>query len=90
MENALLVDPLMLMLAEGPEAMIGDGGSADFHQLRFIVLHYVDLVQIVARFGRYAHIGVAIAPGTDACVLGTKLIKLLNRFTHKHVPADIN
>lgn len=73
MENVLLIDPLMLMLAEGPEAMIGDREGADLHQLRFIVLHYADLVQIVAHFGRYAHIGVAIAPGADPCVLGTKV-----------------
>jgi hypothetical protein len=89
-DYALLVDPLMLMLAEGPEAMTGNGGDADFHQLLFIVLDYVDLVQIVARFGGYAHISVAIAPGTDACSLGARLVKLLNQFTHKHVPADIN
>ena len=80
----------MLMLAEGPEAMTGEGGSADSHQLLFIVLHFVSLVQIVARFGRYVHIGVAIAHGTDPCVVGTKLIKLLNEFTHKHLPAEIN
>jgi triphosphoribosyl-dephospho-CoA synthetase len=90
MDNASFIDPLMLMLAEGQEAMIGDGGSVDFHQLRFIVLHYEDAAQIVARFGRYAHIGVAIAPGADAGVLGAKLIKLLNQFTRKHAPADIN
>jgi len=88
-DNALFFDPLMLMLAEGPDVMIGAGGSADFHQLRFIVLHYVDAVQIVARFGRYAHIGVAITPGTDAGVLGAKLIEFLNQFRH-NVPADIN
>ena len=70
--------------------MTGDGGGADLHHLLFIVLHFVGLVQIVARFGRYAHVGVAIGPGTDACLLGTKLIKLLNQFTHKDVPADID
>ena len=89
-DNALFFDPLMLMLAEGPEAMTGDGGSADFHQLRFIVLHYVDAVQIVARLGRYSHIGVAINPGTDAGVLGAKLIELLDQFTRQQAPAGIN
>ena len=69
--------------------MTRNGGNADLHRLRFIVLDYVDLIQIVARFGAYAYFSAAIAPGTDACSLGTKLTKLFNQLTQKHVPADI-
>ncbi len=66
------------------------GASANSHQLRFIVLDYVDLIQIVARVGTHAQISVAIGPGTDGWELGTKLIKLLSERTRKHVPADMN
>ncbi len=88
-DNALLVDPLTLMLAEYHEPRVGRA-SADSHRLRFIVLDYVDLIQIVARFGSHAHISVAIDPGTDGCELGTKLLQLLNQCTYKHAPADMN
>jgi hypothetical protein len=78
-DNAELVDPLLLMLAEGRDDLYGDETSANPHHLLFVVLAYADLVRIVAWFGPEAHISVAFAPGTDAYALGTRLIKLLDR-----------
>jgi len=82
-DNVLLIDPLTLMLAEGPES--ASGSEDGVHRLRFMVLDYVDLIQLVARLGRHAYISVALSPGTDAGVLGAKLIELLSNFTHSDV-----
>jgi hypothetical protein len=88
--NALLADPLMLMLAEKGEDADSMGTNADLGQLLFIVLSYVDLVQIVAHFGNHAHISVALAPGKDACALGTRLVKLLRPYSRRRTPGDID
>src|SRR2546430_81403 len=45
-----LVDPFVLMLAEGRDGL---EEGRNHHRLLFVVLAYADLVQIVARFGRY-------------------------------------
>ena len=81
--NAELVDPLLLMLAEGRNDLYDDETSANSHHLLFVILTYADLLQIVARFGLHAHISVAIPPGTDAYVLGTRLVEFLG---HGNLP----
>jgi len=89
-DNALLIDPLTLMLAEGPEAVPGNGDEAHSHRLRFMVLDYVDLIQLIARLGSHAYISVAISPGTDAGALGAKLTERLSNLTHSDVRTGID
>lgn len=84
-EAAVLVDPLILMLAEwrlDPER------PYDADQLLFVVLNYVDLVHIVIPLGKYAHISVATLPGADPRRVGMKLIGLLRQ--PAPVPVDID
>jgi hypothetical protein len=64
-------------VAEGRSDLYGDDGSTNSHRLRFVVLAYADLVQIVAPFGRNAYVSVAIGPEADAYALGTRLAALL-------------
>jgi hypothetical protein len=71
-----LVDPLVLMLAEGRDGL---EEGRNHHRLLFVVLAYADLVQIVARFGRYDHVGVAVDRHADVYTLGGKLTELLDR-----------
>jgi hypothetical protein len=47
------------------------------------VLAYTEVVEIVARFGRYGHAGVAVNRHADVNTLGRKLIELLDRRTEK-------
>jgi hypothetical protein len=74
-----LVDPLLLMLAEGREDLYGEEAGRVPHRLLFVVLAYADFVQIVARFGADTRVSVAVAPGADAYVLGTRVAGLLDR-----------
>jgi len=77
--NAQIADPLLLMLAEGGDDLFGEDTICNPCHLLFVVLAYEDIVQIVARMGTEAHVSVAVAPGTDPYVLGTKLMGLLDR-----------
>jgi len=74
-----LVDPLVLMLAEGRDGLYGQEESKNPHDLLFVVLAYADVVQIVARFGRHGHAGVAVKRHADVYTLGRKLTDLLER-----------
>ena len=90
--NAELADPLLLMVAEGRDDLRGSDPLANPHHLRFVVLAYADLVQIVARLGPSAYITVAIDPSTNAYVLGAKLANLLEpqNYVFSAVYADAN
>jgi hypothetical protein len=77
--HAELVDPLLLMVAEGGDR-IGRAEVENPHRLLYVVLAYADLVQIVVRFGRSGHIGVAVDRDADACGLGMQLAELLGRY----------
>ena len=76
-----LVDPLVLMLAEGRDGLYGQEKNRNPHRLRFVVLAYADVVEIVARFGRYGHAGVAVNRHADVYTLGRKLTEVLDRRT---------
>src|SRR5712692_8645099 len=78
-----LVDPLVLMLAEGRDGLYGQEESRNPHGLRFVVLAYADVVEIVARFGRSGHAGVAVNRQADVYTLGRKLTELLDRRTEE-------
>jgi hypothetical protein len=78
-----LVDPLVLMLAEDRNGLHGQEKSRNSHRLLFVVLAYTDVVEIVARFGRYGHAGVAVTRHADVYTLGRKLIELLDRKTEE-------
>jgi hypothetical protein len=78
-----LVDPLVLMLAEDRNGLHGQEKSRDPHRLLFVVLAYTEVVEIVARFGRYGHAGVAVNRHADVYTLGRKLIELLDRRTEE-------
>jgi hypothetical protein len=80
--NAELLDPLLLMLAEGHVELDSRRATANPHHLRFVVLAYEDSSQIVARFGSDAHISVAVDVHADAYVFGARLTGLLNRPAH--------
>lgn len=80
-----VVDPLLLMLAEGCDEVDAGVTLANPRHLLFVVLAYGDMVQIVARFGAGAHVSVAVSVGTDPYVLGTKLTNLLDRSTERSV-----
>ena len=88
--DSQLADPLLLMVAQGGDALSGESTTASPHRLQFVVLAYVDIVQIVARLGAYAHVSVAVPPGGDANALGTKLTRLLDRFTQVPINLDAN
>ena len=74
--NAQIADPLLFLLAEG-----GGDSTDDDHRVRFIVLAYADVVQIVARLRPSSHVTVAASPGIDPYALGTKLTSLLDDCT---------
>ena len=46
-------------------------------------LAYADVVEIVARFGRSGHAGVAVNRHADVYTLGSKLTELLDRRTEE-------
>jgi hypothetical protein len=77
-DNAQLIDPLLFMLAERSDDVSEEEAITYPHRLRFVVLAYADIVQIVARLGGDAHISVAVSPATDVHPLGTKLTSLLD------------
>ncbi len=77
--NEELVDPLLLMLAEGRDDLYGESMNPNARNLLFVVLAYADIVQIVARAGRDAHVSLAADEHVDAYGLGTKLAQLLDR-----------
>lgn len=88
-----LVDPLVLILAEGRDGLYRQGESGNARGLLFVVLAYADLVEIVARFGRYDHAGVAVNRHADVYTLGRKLTELLDRITqetHSQLHVDGN
>jgi hypothetical protein len=68
-----IADPLLFWLAEG-----GGDLADEQHPVRFIVLAYDDVVQIVARLQPGAHVTVAASPGVDPYALGRKLTSLLD------------
>jgi len=72
--DAQVVDPLLLMLAEGRDEV-----DVNPCPLLFVVLAYSDIVQIIVRLGTFAHVSVAVSPGIDAYVLGARLSNLLDR-----------
>ena len=74
-----LVDPLVLMIAEGRDGLYGQEKRRSPHRLLFAVLAYEDFIEIVARFGRYDYAGVAVNRHADVYTLGTKLTDLLER-----------
>jgi hypothetical protein len=78
-----LVDPLVLMLAEGRDGLYRQEESRNRHRLLFVVLAYADVVEIVARFGRHGHAGVAVNRHADVYTLGRKLTELLERRTEE-------
>ena len=78
-----LVDPLVLMLAEDRDGLHGQQKSRNHNRLRFVVLAYADGIEIVARFGRYGHAGVAVDRHADVYTLGRKLTELLDRSTEE-------
>ena len=81
--DAAPVDPFVLMLAEGRDGLYGQEESRNPHGLRFVVLAYADVVEIVARFGRSGHAGVAVNRQADVYTLGRKLTELLDRRTEE-------
>ena len=88
-----LVDPLVLMLAEGRDGLYGQEESRNARGLRFVVLAYADFVEIVARFGQHDYAGVAVNRHADVYTLGRKLNELLDRKTRETcswVHADAN
>jgi hypothetical protein len=88
-----LVDPLVLMLAEGRDGLYRQEESRNPHSLLFVVLAYADFIEIVARFGRYDPAGVAVNRHADVYTLGRKLTELLDRRTKEtwsRVHADGN
>jgi len=83
--NAQLIDPLLFMLAERSDDVSGQEASANPHRLVFVVLVYVDIVQIVARLGGDAHVSIAVSPAVNAHSLGTKLTSLLEDYVQSPV-----
>lgn len=77
--SAELVDPLLLMLAEGRDDLRCNEEGDNPHHLLFVVLAYADLTVIVARFGLEAHVTVGVAPCKNAYMLGVKLVGFLDR-----------
>jgi hypothetical protein len=73
-----VVDPLLLMLADQPGVETGGETIENPHRVRFIVLAYADMMQVVARVQPSAHVVVALSPGTNPYALGTKLVNLLD------------
>jgi|ERR1700687_2541699 hypothetical protein len=78
-----LVDPLVLMLAEGRDGLYGQEESRNPRGLLFVVLAYGDFVEIVVRFGRYHHAGVAVNRHADVFTLARKLTELLDHRTEE-------
>jgi hypothetical protein len=76
-----LVDPLVLILAEGRDGLYLREESRNPHRLLFVVLACADVVEIVARFGRGDHVGVAVSRHADVYALGRQLTELLDRRT---------
>lgn len=72
-----VVDPLLLLLADHPGHLNSDGTIENPDRVRFIVLAYTNMMQIVARLHPNAHVVVALAPGIDPHLLGRKLVNLL-------------
>jgi hypothetical protein len=88
-----LVDPLVLMLAEGRDGLSGREERRSPRHLMFVVLAYADFLEIIARFGRYDYAGVAVNRHADVYTLGRKLTELLDRTTEEtcsRVHADAN
>jgi hypothetical protein len=88
-----LVDPLVLMLAEGRDGLSGQEERRSPRHLLFVVVAYADFLEIVARFGRYDYAGVAVSRHADVYTLGRKLTELLDRRTEEtcsRVHADAN
>ena len=77
--NDELVDPQLLMLADGREDLYGASANSNGRHLLFVVLAYEEMLQIVARFGPDARVSTAVDRHANACWLGTRLIELLDR-----------
>ena len=79
--DAELVDPFVLVLAEGRDGLYSQEESRNPRGLRFVVLAYADFVEIVARFGRDDYAGLAVNRHADVYTLGRKLTEVLDRRT---------
>jgi len=79
--HAQVVDPLVLMFAEGSYDRLYERTPTDPHRLLFMVLARANIVHVVARLGPDAHVTVGIPPGIDPYLLGKKLAGLLEHCT---------
>jgi hypothetical protein len=68
-----VVDPLVLMIAEGRAGWYGQEENRNPYRLLLGVLAYADFVEIVDRSGRYDHAGVAVNRHADVYMSGRKL-----------------
>jgi len=84
-QSCALIDPLLFMVADDYDCASGAAATLSPRRLRFVILAYTDMVQIVARFGADSHASIAISPGLDTYMLGTKLVKVLERWTRMPV-----
>lgn len=82
-----LLDPLILVLAEGRDELYGAGDGSPSQPLRFVLLAYDGWVQIAARWRRDAHVSVGVASTADAYRLGRKLASLLDGHRNGRVVA---
>ena len=78
-----LVDPLLLLVADHPSDLSVEGAIDNPHRVRFIVLAYTNMMQIVARLNPSAHVVVALPPGIDPYLVGRKLVSLLDWATYR-------
>lgn len=79
-----VVDPLLFLLADQP----GSSGHETVDnrlRVRFIVLAYADMMQVIARLWASAHVVVALSPGINPYPLGTKLVNLLDHSAHREL-----
>lgn len=69
--NDEMLDPLILILAEGRHEIYGQGSS--LRPVRFVLVAYDDLVHIGVRCGPDSHISVGVDPSADAYGLAAKV-----------------
>jgi len=83
-DYAQVVDPLLFMVADGDGGPKNGEAIGNAHRVRFVVLAYADMAQVVARLPN-GHITAAISPETDAYAVGRKLAGLLDRCMQRPV-----
>ncbi len=69
--NDELLDPLILILAEGRHEIYEQRSS--LRPVRFVLVAYDDLVQIAVRCGPDSHISIGVDPSADVYRLAAKL-----------------